>query len=243
MNRWAWIFFGLLMASGITLVIGIGLQPKPVKLVKPSYFEAPESIADVVWERYGDVLRKEKHIIFGIAPGVEFHERIARRFFERAREAGVVVETGYRETRLSTSVWQDVNGWPSFDLRMESDVFLRNLRSESGFYLLPNFYSSHVIGDTPVQKVEKDLGRKVLSFSLIGFVLSMEDLPDLYPACDGRAVLGEKSVSALGCAAKRKSLSVFRNKLNRDRYVMAMEQTGEKDYLMYVWAPRSSVAK
>ena len=237
MNRWAWILLIALSTVGLVVVIQSSLQPKNVKLISPSYFDSTDAIADLLWDRYRELFMREPHFIIGIAPGSAVHEKIAQRLYERAGESGLKFSVHSREARLATDTWSAVNEWPGVDLRNGVELFAQNFSAVSGFYLMPNFFTSHVIGDTPMIKLEKQLARKILTLSFVDFVLSMEDFGKLNPACDGRAVLGDRSVSALGCAAKRKSLESLRKKLDRGRHVMALEQTGEKDYLVYLWTP------
>lgn len=239
MNRWAWIFFILLSVGGMGLVIHWGLRPKPVRLVKPSYFDNAQDIGRLIWERYRDRFENEKNIIVGIEVGSKAQELAAKGFLSAARKDGFFNAQAYREARLDTEFWPETAKWNLINVRKDHAQFIETLRAEAGFFLLPNTFVSHVIGGTPVLRAEQALKKKVLSISFVGLVLAMQDLDQIYPRCDGQAAFGAKTSAALGCAAKRKSISLFRKNLNRKRYVMAMEQTGQRDYLVYVWSPGS----
>lgn len=240
MKKAIWIICFLGILAGLVFLLRSTLSPKPVRLVKPSTFNSEKQVGELIWERYQDQFKKEKIWILGVESGSIGQMKVIQAFIQAAEKSGMQFDHKLKEVRLNPEGWSEVATWPDIDLRRKINPFIEQIKNiESGIILLPNTFVSHLIALTPVKKLEKALGKKFLSISMVRFVLSMEDLGLLYPSCDGQAAFGEPTVAALGCAAKRKSISSFRKKLDRNRYVMAMEQNGEKDFLVYFWKPKS----
>ena len=246
MTRWSWLALISLVVIGMGFVINVGMTPKPVRMVKPSYFDSPEAIGALIWSRFGKRFRSEPNMVIGVQPGSVDQERVALGFLSAAEAAGVVFKQRIKEARLDLDefVQREEKGktWISLNLQKSNVEFLRYMSTAGNVFIFPSTFTSHVIGNTPVFKAEKKIGKKVLTISFVNLATSLEALGKLKPVCDGRAAFGEDSIAALGCAARRQSLMTFRKKMDRTRYVMAMEQTGEKDYLVFV-APPKRVSK
>lgn len=237
MKKWTLTFACLAMIFGLVWLLRSNLSPHPVKLIKPSYLASPEKIGQLLWKRYKDRFEGEDQWIFGIQPEDPTHLRVFSSFIEAS---GRKFAKRIKEVRVDVKESEE-SKWEDIDLNSHYPKFPQMLKEkQKQLFLLPNTYVSHLIRHTPVRKAEKQLRRKFISLSLVGFVLRTGDLDKIYPPCDGYSALGEETAGNLGCSARRKSVITIRKNMDKSRYVIAMEQNGEKDYLLYVWTPEIS---
>jgi hypothetical protein len=238
MSKWVWGFGAALMLSGLAMVIHFGLQPRPVRMIKPSYVESAEEAGYYVWKRMRNIIKNENQVVFGLQNSSVDQLELVQAVINAAGGEGKKFERRVRESRLVGDGWEDIASWEEIDSRKDlKGLILLFAKTISGVYLVPTVFSSGLVGENPIAKLELGLEKKILKISVVQFVLTPGDVEKIRPRCDSQATFGEKSVANLGCMIKRKSSSIFRKNMDRSKYVLAVDQTGEKDYLVYLHTP------
>lgn len=241
MTKKAILFAVSLMAVGVGFVVYFGLQPRPVRMIKPSYAGSAAEVGFHVWRRLRHVVKDEPAVFFGVQDYSDEQYRLVQGFLAAAQGEGKSFENWAKEVRLAND---QVNGqaekkrpWNNLDTRNQFPQMVELSNQASLFFLLPSVFTSRVIADTPVERVEKQLGKKFTTISIVRLALNSGDLPNLHPKCYPDGILGYENSSALGCVAKRKSTGLFRKRMDDKRFVFAMDQQATKDYLIYFHSP------
>lgn len=238
MKKSVWAFGAVLVIVAAALVYQLGWQPQAKPLIAANYVESAWSAGEVVWQKLREEIRAEKHIVFGVQGSSRDHVDLVRGLMASAEKEDKNFQIKIREKRVRDEDLPEIRSWPAVDSKRNPKELVSLLReSESSVLLVPSVYSSHIVGETPVSKVEKQMKIKFLTLSIVRFVTAPEDINKTTPPCDAMGSFGEAGMSALGCMIRRKSSSIFRNKLDRQRYVLAMGQTSAKDYIIYLNSP------
>jgi hypothetical protein len=237
MSKAAWAFAALLFISGIVMVVHFGLQPQPVRMIKTGYVESAEEAGFFVWKRLRHVLLNEKKLVFGVQ-SEPAHYDLINGIIEAAATENLQYETKVNEIRLAKEELPAAVDWQAVDTQRNLNDLVRIfVNAPSALLLMPSVYSSHLVGENPVRFLEKATAKRLPTISVVRLVLSPAEVGRIQPTCDAEGTFGKPRLSALGCAAQRKSTGIFRKNFDLRRFVMAMDQMGEKDYLVYLYAP------
>lgn len=231
----------LLLLGASVLVFKFGVGPKPVGIIKPSFFENAREIGAVTYRRLYDPLGRQDLVAFGVTPDVPEHKAVVEGFLATALVENRPIEVVFQEDRLPQV---DVPlGTEVVKFRFENEAALAEqirARTQAGKRVLiytTNIFSSHLVKGNPIHRLEQYWGKPVYAISTVGIAVrrGQQFTPD--PPCVGSERDGQ-GTAGLGCAAVLKGRTLYRKKLDPTRLIALMDQRGISDFLLFVNIPK-----
>jgi hypothetical protein len=233
----------LVIGLSVAAVLRFGINPRPVDLMKPSFFKEPREIGAVTYRRLYDPLGRENLIVFGVTPAEPSHRQIIEGFLLTAAAENRPIHVVLKEPQLEALsapagtevIEQQFNSEPAALVEQ-----VRSYTSQGKRVLIytASTLSSHMVPNNPVQRFEALWGKPVFAISTVGIALSAGQETRVDPPCVGSERDGQ-GTAKLGCAALLKTRALYRKRLDESRFVALMDQRGRSDLLMFVYVPRS----
>jgi hypothetical protein len=236
-----WIVLALMVSFGIYFGIKWGLKPKPIPVINPSKFDSLEQIGTVTYRRLRQALRQEKLAVIGSAPWLRDYERFWNGFIAAARQDKWEVKFVFEDPALRPI--KDFPGlqrrslsWPDATQEMVNDL-KKTMRFGQLILVHTTFnHSAHRGEISLVKELEAELKRPLVSFTMLSYAVTPEELERIQPPCMDEVAPGSRKEYA-ACAAVRISRRYMRKKHDPMRYWAAIERHGLKDYFIFIHEP------
>lgn len=234
----------LILMVSLGLVLRFGIGPKPVGIIKPSFFDHPREIGAVTYRRLYDPLGRQNLVVFGVSPDVPEHRAVVEGFLLTAAAEHRPIEVIFQEEELTPIEVPPGAEVISFRFNEGEAALAERVRAytDAGKRVLlysANVLTSHLIKGTTIHRFEKYWGKPAYTISMVGISVRRERPMKLDPPCVGSERDGQ-GTAALGCAAMVKGRTLYRKKLDDSRLIALMDQRGYADFLLFVSVPKSS---
>ncbi len=237
------VFLCIIGLAGLVFSVQLLLVPKPIPKIKISALKNAEELGRAVHERLRLEVQAAPIIFLGLVPGDLEQLRIWSEFLNALK----TTDSAYGAVFIDETLFKD---WPEgLKLLSEKDIhftggynFLENVNDfaktwqqlKSGgqrvAVIVPSYFSSHLVKDNPIDRLEQITGEKVLGFSALPLLRSRDEEDKLPTPClleDGRGV------GALGCAILQESRQSYRGIKKPQSDYGLMKQFGLNDYLIF----------
>lgn len=233
----------LILTVGMLFVLKFGYTKTPPVVIKPSNFESPTAMGEIVFRRFYSQIKDAKLIAFGIPPQPAWHKDILTGFLKSAKKEGIPFEVLIAENQM-----------PELDMTGLEDVQVVRLPTNSQtqselvdtinqsagkmiLLYLPSVFSTHVLSASPIFRLEAALGHKVMSFTTSPVAFSQDQEYLIDPPCLGTE-RDSNGTSQLGCAILHAARGFYRKKPSQDTWAAMMNQPSpHDDYLLMVSSP------
>lgn len=237
-------FLLLIVTAGMLTVLKAGYTPPPVKMMKPSFFDKTEEIGAVVFRRAFPAVETQAVVAFGIPPQPDWHQGIVRGFLKAAAAenrpfAAIISEEQMPKLNLEGfSGLEEVVVPTNSQTQSELVDALKKFAAEKKRVLLymPSVFSTHMISGNPIERLEKTLGTRVVSFTSGPLSLRNEQEYLVDPPCVG-SERDSNGTSTLGCTILQSGRGYYRKKVPQDRWVAIMNSPKPDDYLVMASTP------
>lgn len=224
------------------LIIKFGVGPKPVGIIKPSFFEHPREIGAVTYRRLYDPLGRQELVAMGVSPEVVEHRAVIEGFLATAQAEKRPIEVVFEEERLAPLEVPAGTEVVKFNFGQNEALLAEQIRAytKNGKRVLlysANILTSHLVKGNPIHRLGQAWGKPVYSISMMGIGLRREQEFKPDPPCVGSERDGQGTAN-LGCAALLKGRTLFRKKLDTTRLIALMDQRGLVDFLLFVSLPK-----
>lgn len=230
-----WSVVILAAIAFIALAVSFGARPKAARLIDPSGFAGPESLGSALYDRMAPFLETESVLVFGGDPNRPSDFVVAQAFLARAKSIG----RPFYELMIQTALSAEPN-WQLIDINEQTSLLARKidaLTKQKIFIYVPSIYSSHLIADNPIQRLEQALGgRRLVAVSLMKWALNSMEAKELNPGCSGLE-RDRAGTAGLACTALARAQNLKRKKINPQRWLLALTQEGDHDYLALIREP------
>lgn len=239
------IGIGLFVLISVVAVLRYGIGPKPIGIMKASFFDRPAEVGAVIYRRLYDPLGREPVVVFGVTPDVVEHRGIVEGFVATAAAEKRPIQVVFKERGLEEGL-RVPDGTEVVAIAFNEDptdlveqVRQRVNQGQRVLVYTASVLSSHLIKGNPMHRFEQVWGKPVLAISTVGISLRREQEFKVDPPCVGSEVDGPGTAN-LGCAALLKSRQLYRKQLENSRIVALMDQRGGADMLLFVALPKGS---
>lgn len=233
-------FFALLfVVFGVLgfLVFQFGLQPKAVPIIKFSQLDNLKEWSDAVVSRTSAAIKDEPTLLIGVDPNRPEHAELALQLMKSFEQNGFKFEVVAADSRLNIA--RVLNTPNQFDFSKPIELLVAGIkeaeqRKLKSFLVAPSINVSHVIKEHGIHDVEAALGgRKLATISFADFPASAEREANMTWKCVADHV-DTMGASDFACHTLYAARSMYSKKNDKTKiYTGWMEQTGEKDFLVY----------
>lgn len=228
MQRWIVLIIAICVSTAVYFTIRYGLRPKPIPVMNPTAFEAPEQIGIVIYKRLRQNIRAERLLILGTTPGVEDDIEVWNGLVKAAIADGETVdfialnETGTDREAVYKRIHESI--------KSRKLVVLRGVTTET----------SHFMKDSWSKELDRAMKHPVLAISTLRLAVKPEEYDDLQKEClDPQEEDGQRR---LDCAAQKVARKFLKRKLAPDKIWAVMERHGLKEYLVFIHRPAAAAA-
>ncbi len=233
-----WLYLGLAVSIGFALLLLsiVGIQPKPVRLIKPSKFENHMHIGQAIYQRLFPNLNESSIIIFVSHPQLSGHDKIW---------AGVLAAMAkynkYELDLLEVKRPESIQEHYSFDRVLDSNnphlaieyvreylrgenagkklIFHTNLKTYESLTELKEYIDSEILG-----------GRPLIAIFQSYFFLEESELQVWPRTCSHE----DKDLSnQLICLSEKISRKYFSKKLARENLTATLEQFSTQKFAVF----------
>lgn len=240
MQKWLWVLLALIVSSGIYFSIRYGLRPKPIPIMKPTYFGSLEEMGVVTYRRLRQQIRSEKIIILGTDFTSPENQDVWKGLIKAALDDKVRIQTVMYDEKNPPIEY--FNKFTNLEFGALSDkdfkTILLNSRRRDGLLVIltTNHDSSHLYKGSLTKKLESSALGPIFSLSQTSLILNKEQLETLSQSC---ADLDPNDfLSRMDCIIFRFSRQHQRRKLDVEKLYGAVERYGLKEYLMFIHPPQ-----
>lgn len=230
-----WICAVVVIGLGIFFAMNVSIQPKAIPKIKFSQVEVPEDFGKAVFETLRHEVKQAPFILWGVTPNYIEDMELVRGFMEANQDAGsiydvIVVEPELPYVELFASNMR-------IDTKNEMDRFANGVKEALAeghrvVAIVPNIYSSKLIPGNPADRLRKDYGLEVTSFSVSKFASTKEQEAEFEPACVIEPQKDLSKLGAFGCMVQEIGRKTYRKKIENNKFSGLMEMTGAGDYLI-----------
>ncbi|MCM2282286.1 MAG: hypothetical protein NDI61_10625 [Bdellovibrionaceae bacterium] len=230
-----------ILLVGIALVLRFGVGPRPIGMIKPSFFDHPQEIGAVTYRRLYDPLGRQNLVAVGVSPDIPEHRAVVEGFLLTAAAEKRPIEVVFQEEQLPPIAVPPGTQVVTFRFNDREDVIAERIRefTSAGKRVLlysANILTSHLVKGNTIHRFEQAWGQPVYSISMVGISVRRDHQVKLDPPCVGSERDGQGTAS-LGCAAMAKGRTLFRKKLDNSRLIALMDQHGVADFVLFVSIP------
>jgi CheY-like chemotaxis protein len=233
----------LVLTIGMFFVLKFGYAKTPPLVIKPSHFGAPAEMGEIVFRRFYMPVREAKLVAFGVPPQPAWHRDILSAFLRSAKREGAPFDVVIAEEQMPDFDMKDLDGLEvvkiATNTQTQSEVVdaISKYQGKQVLLYLPSVFSTHLLKDAPIFRLEKSLGRKILSFTTGPLALAADQEYLIDPPCLG-AERDSGGTSDLGCEILRAGREFYRKKISQEKWAAIMNQpTQYDDYLLMVSTP------
>lgn len=232
-----WIGALLVVGLGLYISLEFGSQPQGISKIAFTQVEIPEDLGASVYQTLKEEVKAAPIALFGVTPNQIEDMELLRGFFEANQEPGskydmIVVEPMLPYVELFASNMR-------IDIKEEMTRFVegvQNARKEGlrVAVIVPYIYSSQLFKKNPASRLKEDYKLDITSFSVVKFPVTKEQEASFDPRCEheeGRDLAG---TGVMGCLIQELARKTYRNKFEDNKFSGFMEQTGPKDYLIFL---------
>jgi hypothetical protein len=245
MNKLYFSAMGLIFGVAVFFLLRYGVGPRPIGIMKPTEFERGEQIGAVVYRRLRQDFRNESRVVLGVQPATESHLDMISGFLRTAAAEGGAYDVLILDPRLPGPRGIPPLQVMSFDLNKDAEQIANVLKvyhreNKRVVLVTANHFSTHLIKENPIHRLETILQKPILAISLTQLALRRDEERKLEPPCVGGAH-NVQGTAPLGCAILRQSQRLYRKNLTPKAEILAtMEQHGLTDYLLFIHGNRPS---
>lgn len=233
----------LVLTAGMLFVLKFGYEKTPPVVIKPSNIGSPAETGEVVYKRFYMPIREARLTAFGVPPQPAFHREILEGFLRTAKREGAPFDVVIAEDQMPAFDLKDLEGLEVVRVLTNTetqseliDAIQKNQNKKVLLYL-PSIFSTHVLPASPIHRLEKTLGYKILSFTTAPLALAADQEYLIDPPCVG-AERDMGGTSELGCQILRAGRPHYRKKVSQETWAIIMNQpTPADDYLLMVSRP------
>lgn len=236
-----------LPVAAVALIVGMvlmwGLNPRPVGVMKPSFFDAPEELGAVLYRRFFVELENSPVIVWGLDPGQPEQAEVLAGFLSAYTLGGKELSEVIVDEELTWSGELPFALTEVMDFQNQYTQLKERLKaasSERAILLVTRFAfsSQKVTMDTMTKSLKRDLEMPIFSVTHLHLALTAQQEEDLRPQCQA---IGDKGLGELGCLALAKSRSIYRKapKFQDEKWVAVMDRWPGNDVFIY-WAFKAS---
>jgi hypothetical protein len=210
-SKWIWAFFLGTVIFGMWMIYDQGIQPRSVVVVKASHFEEPVKLGELVYTAVRARLPLHHFAMVGVQD--ETQSAIVKAFLNAA---GFEVIDSADPTKGT-----------------DEQIVAKLKEGKKLLILATPMDAIHFNPSAKVHKLEQASGFEALSFAFVNLPNSRGS--ELYQKCERKG----KYTHTLGCILEDK-VKIFnggRKKLDWTKFVGAMEQEGERTYMIYTFFP------
>jgi hypothetical protein len=238
----------LLVTFGMFSIWKFGYEPAPTRTMDPSYFDSPEAIGTSMYLYFYPAIETKHIIAIGVTPQPDWNRAIVRGFLLEAVKREKPFEMIIAEEQMPVL---DVSGLPQMELTQVSvaaedqtpvvNAVKRAIESKKRTLLyLPSVFSTHVLKDNAIHRLETALGTNLLALTVGPLALKENQEYLVQPPCVG-AERDSNGTSALGCEYLKAGRQLYRKKLEQKRWVAIMNEPKPaqyaEDYLLMISEP------
>lgn len=234
--KWLYVTVStLVVVLGISASVYFGAQPRTVPLIKLSYFNEPEKIAEAIVSIAGLKIMEAPVLFLGVHPHSETDMKIWKAFLDKNSHPGLKYDVVVMDPNLPYKNMIAANS--EIDIKDDRPRFIEGLKAAQEKNLriaiiVPTIYSSQLIKQNPVDLLKAEGQFKPVSMSLVPFKLYADEKENpIYPCIVERDVEG---TGPLGCAIQIKERSLRVKKEKAHDWAGMMDLVGENDYLVFV---------
>lgn len=233
----------LVLTIGMFVVLKFGYEKTPPVVIKPSNIGSPAETGEVVFKRFYMPIREAKLTAFGIPPQPTWHRQILEGFLRTAKREGTPFEVIIAEEQMPEFDLKELEGVELVKVPTNTTTqaelmdALQKYQGKRILLYLPSIFSTHILSASPIHRLEKALGYKILSFTTGPLALAADQEYLVDPPCLG-AERDAGGTSDLGCAILKAGRGYYRKKVSQETWAIIMNQpTPAEDYLLMVSRP------
>ena len=227
----------LLPLAVVSLIVGMvlkwGLNPRPVAVMKPSFFDEPAELGSVVYRRFFVELQDSPVVVWGADAQSTEHLEVVAGFLAEGEPRKVFVDeelTWSRGPRFPEARVLDFQSQYE-ELKQEVEAAVEG----QGQVLLITKYafSAQKVGMNTLSKdLKKDLERPLFTVTHLPLAVTADQEAELHPKCQ---VVADKGPAELGCLALAKSRSIYRKsaKFPSEKWVAVLDRWPGNDLFIY----------
>lgn len=231
-----------IVTVGVFSILKWGWEPAPVQVMKPSFFSTPEQIGAVLFRRFYSPVVEARRIALGVAPQPEWNLHVVEGFLRAAHAEKAPIEVLIAEERMPLPDQRDLEGTELIAMPTNSDSLanlvatLERTRGKRTLIYLPSVFSTHLLMDTVVGRIEQETGERILSITVMPLALRPDQEHLIDPPCVGSERDGT-GTAKLGCEVLRAGRWLYRKKLSQDQWVAVINSPKPEDYLLMISLP------
>lgn len=243
MAKWIWVFFFSCVALGMWLIYDQGIQPRSVKILKPSFFDSPAEFGRFAYGTLRPRFALNNITFIGHQPGLSEHDEFLYGFVTEAQKSDLPYKTLIvRDTQreLAFPLGIDVIDLQSGGLSLD-DAIARELQKGSRILVYLNSLDAiHFNRASWINQFEMQNRIKTLTLALVGLVhdRQIEPIEECVRELQAEGQK-QKYIHTIGCLLERKEQELTRKKnMKWDKFVAVIDQEGERDYILYTRGAR-----
>ena len=229
------------LTVGTLLVVHYGVHPLPVEVMKPSFFDRPQEIGAVAYRRFFGAIEDKGRVVVGIPPEPDWYREILVGFLKGAATEKHAFDTIVMEEQMPAL---DLTGLPPTEvIRLHTNTStqaelvealnrLAEAKKRTLVYM-PSVFTSHLLKQSPVVRVEPLLGQGLMSITVVPLALRADQEYLVEPPCMG-SERDTTNTSALGCEVLQSGRALYRKKISQDRWVAIMNAPFGDDFVLMV---------
>lgn len=238
MAKWVWVFFFSCVALGMWLIYDQGIQPRSVKILKPSFFDSPAEFGRFAYGTLRPRIALNNIIFIGHQPGLVEHDEFLYGFVTEAQKSDLSYKTLIvRDTQreLAFPMGIDVidlqSGGRSLDEVIEGEL----QKGSRVLVYLNSLDAIHFNKSSWINQFEVKNRVKTITLALVGLTQGrqIEPIEECVrePQVEGQKL---KYVHTVGCLLERKEQELARKKnMKWNKFVAVIDQEGERDFVVY----------
>ncbi len=239
MLKLVWAGIAVAFIASMFFVLKWGIRPEPVSLIGASRSPNSQSPGATVFDQLSQVVRAHRVLVWGGIPNSNASQQVVQGFINRAAHFGIF----YNQILAQNGQYPQIASTKSIRFNANGDEVAKLISglkmNQKLLVLTVNVYSSHLLANNPISRLEKKLGRRVLAITEAPLAIQASELESLHPACGGLQpqIAGTRK---LGCMMAARSKKVFSKGLPSNQMTATLDMVGSGDYLMLVHSPQKS---
>lgn len=229
---------GLVVATGMGIVIFFGLQPRSIPKVDFSQFENARGLGEATVRRLPLEIKAAPLLFVGVWPGKPENVEALKGFIDSLKDPELHYDVTVIESRL-----EGFEGWEGERMNLSEEMprFAGGIKTaleqnKRVLVISPTAFSSQLLAVNVPMRLKSEYGIDATSFSIAPFPLSRVEEKSFPLICETNNK-DEAAMGVLGCAVVQKARSMYRKKKDPKKYSGAVAQVGLHDYLMLLAPP------
>lgn len=231
-----WLVAIVVVFIGVGLSIYLGQEPVTMNVPKIAfnYYASPEEFAKEFKANMEPELKASSLVMLGVMPGRKMDLELWSWLSAELKYQVLIVdpELPYAHEYFPKAIKMDLKKDLTRFVAGAKNAQTQGLRMA---VVVPSIYAAQILKGNPVELV-KNSGLQPASFSVAGFPRAPEQEMEMEIPC----AMGQndrEGVGALGCAIQNRARLLYRQKPKPGFYEGAVDQVGDKDYLVLFNGP------